>query len=434
MGSLQTWTSQILSLLIVLWGLFVRVLLFLIHHQLTWAGNKKTNLPSISPVQWALFFKPSAPLSFAIRVAAVQLVFSCLWTLLESSGHLSSPTQIIPSFTHNKQSAPGPRCASPAPLRCRTAGACAPQCVLRGVFTLWRQTHRCWWFFKITSLVGQLRFRRNLSHLMHVIFQWPCRPFADVLLRGVPSQTAERGGASSAKAWSVRCVWGFSEQTGEGLGCFSPRSPIRLVLLPLVGRGHQWPGDGPWDAPALPLLLARGREGTCCTGAGLCDLWVQMSPAWTSTRLLIPSSQTGGMDQGAASQKDSLNPVSCPRGSYALTELCPAHLCCGGWNKCWWQGQWLDQIFLSFRYMKLHVTSCYRWSRRCLTGNTSLGQGAAFSCVNFYFIKLFRSGSVSTPYAACTWLFLTLSQIWPKHSSARTVYCSFLRTHTKKHM
>lgn len=151
-GSLQTWTSQILSLLIALCELFVRVL-FLIHHQLTWAGNKKTNLPSISPVQWAHFFKPSAPLSFAIRVAAVQLVFSCLWTLLESSGHLSSPTKIILSFTHNKQNAPGPHCASPAPLWCRTAGACALQCVLRGLFTLWRQTHRCWWFLKIPSLV-----------------------------------------------------------------------------------------------------------------------------------------------------------------------------------------------------------------------------------------------------------------------------------------
>lgn len=36
---------------------------FLIHHQLTWTGNKKSNLPFISLVQWAFFFKPSAPLS-----------------------------------------------------------------------------------------------------------------------------------------------------------------------------------------------------------------------------------------------------------------------------------------------------------------------------------------------------------------------------------
>lgn len=69
----------------------------LIHHQLTRTGNKKSNLPSISLMQWAFFIKPSAPSFFAIRVAIVWLVFICFWTSLELPGHLFRPNQIIQS-------------------------------------------------------------------------------------------------------------------------------------------------------------------------------------------------------------------------------------------------------------------------------------------------------------------------------------------------
>lgn len=69
----------------------------LIHHQLTWTGNKKSNLPSISLMQWAFLVKPSAPSFFAIRVATVRLVFICFWASLELPGHSFRPNQIIQS-------------------------------------------------------------------------------------------------------------------------------------------------------------------------------------------------------------------------------------------------------------------------------------------------------------------------------------------------
>lgn len=98
----------------------------LIHHQLTRTGNKKSNLPSISLMQWAFFIKPSAPSFFAIRVAIVRLVFICFWTSLELPGHLFRPNQIIQSGIPIQWNRVLVGCAAP-PLSCCSAAPERPR-------------------------------------------------------------------------------------------------------------------------------------------------------------------------------------------------------------------------------------------------------------------------------------------------------------------
>lgn len=92
-------------------------------------------------------------------------------------------------------------------------------------------------------------------------------------------------------------------------------SPARSrQVCPVVGRGHQSPGERARDALALLLPPAsRGEKGTSCSGAGFCAVRIETSSSWIFPPL-AHSGQPGVMAPGAVPTKGFFESHRLPTG------------------------------------------------------------------------------------------------------------------------
>lgn len=141
-------------------------------------------------------------------------------------------------------------------------------------------------------------------------------------------------------AWGTQSAWGKGRSSLQqsvvcalclrpfhadwrSLRSFPPRYPIRLFLLPLVGRGHQEPGHGSWDALALPGTGQRARKRDVPLWGRFLRLLDRNVPSRNIHSVAHSSRPDWGNGSRGCFTKGFLNPISCPRGPYTQTELCP---------------------------------------------------------------------------------------------------------------
>lgn len=252
-------------------------------------------------------------------------------------------------------------------------------------------------------------------------------------------------------AWGTRWDWaegrGFLRQNMVRALCLRPfhadwRRPG--IFLPSPSQQALPPGAGRQRAPKTrtrPLGCSRSAASTGQRARRKRDvlLWgrflrhLDRNVPSRNIHLVAHSSQPDWGNGSRGCFTEGFSESYCQPTGLVRTVLCPAHLCCGGWNKCYWQGQWLDRILLPFLCFMLQVI-LEAFHREHISGSgCSISQWEFLLDQEISYLGV-STGSVSTPYLACTWLFLTPSQIWPKHSSARTVCCCFLLTQTSKNM